>query len=454
MYKLDFFSQPPQIYIFQQKSNNTTLGGVTFILFLIFMIFISLLYIYDFMLNEKYEIEYLKYYSPISKEKREELDSDPKLNPQLTFILDGTDYIKNNYSSNFAFYDYTSGKYYDSPNNVNISQNVSSFNLELVYKCKNYDDNECSLREEDKIISYYETYFGFYFGHPTFILDHSKPDPFERGHTSYSNYLFDFNNPTSYSLFWKVIKYKNEKTIFEFLDSWRGKKNEYIEGYLDEYIISYFPPTYRIRRVGYFSYDKYKVIGRIQIHNLHHEYEMYKRKDIKFTATLADICAFFTSIKGIISSMLTALYSHNFDNHKMVKKILLKKIKKKNENLQLLPLKDDKDDKSINNLDNNLIGNKEDYYDYEQENLNLGKIRWIHYILNNIYCTNCESNIQERIETCNEIAKKYMSYECILYNQIMFEQLLMDYRWNDNSLKNLTNNDLILKLKNLEFDFT
>jgi hypothetical protein len=122
--------------------------------------------------------------------------------------------------------------------------------------------------------------------------------------------------------------------------------------------------------------------------------------------------------------------------------------------LQLLPLKDDKDDKSINNLDNNLIGNKEDYYDYEQENLNLGKIRWIHYILNNIYCTNCESNIQERIETCNEIAKKYMSYECILYNQIMFEQLLMDYRWNDNSLKNLTNNDLILKLKNLEFDFT
>ena len=47
-----------------------------------------------------------------------------------------------------------------------------------------------------------------------------------------------------------------------------------------------------------------------------------------------------------------------------------------------------------------------------------------------------------------------MSYECILYNQIMLEQLLMDYRWNDKSLKNLTNNDLILKLKNLEFDFT
>ena len=52
--------------------------------------------------------------------------------------------------------------------------------------------------------------------------------------------------------------------------------------------------------------------------------------------------------------------------------------------MQLLPLKDDKDDKSINNLDNYLIDNKEDYYDYEQEILNLGKISWGHYILNNI----------------------------------------------------------------------
>ena len=132
MYKLDFFSQPPQIYILQQKSNQTTLGGVTFILFIIFMIFISLLYIYDFMLNEKYQIEYLKYYSPITGEKRKELDSDPNLNQQLTFILDGTGYIRNNYSSNFAFYDRASGKYYDNPNYLNITQNVSSFNLELV----------------------------------------------------------------------------------------------------------------------------------------------------------------------------------------------------------------------------------------------------------------------------------------------------------------------------------
>ena len=135
----------------------------------------------------------------------------------------------------------------------------------------------------------------------------------------------------------------------------------------------------------------------------------------------------------------------------MVKKILLKKIQKKNEKLELFPLNSDKD--SIN-LDSNLIDNKEDtdYYKKEEGKLNLEKIIWIRYLLNNIYCSNCECNTQDRIETCNEIIRHYMSYECILYNQLMLEQLLKDYRWNDNSLNNLVNNNLIVKLKNLEYE--
>lgn len=451
MYKLDFFSQPPQIYIFQQSSNKSTFGGVIFLFFSIFMIFVSLLYIFDFILNDKFEIEYSKYYSPITERKRELLDSNPQLNPQLNFTFDGTEYIKNNYSSNFVFYEKSSNHYYDNSNIINITQNVSSFHLEILYKCKNIDDNECSLRETDKDISKYKDYFGFDFGYPTFLLDHSKPEPFEKGHISWSNYLFDFNNPVCYSLFWKIIKYKNEKTLFQFLDSWRGKNNEFTEGYIDHTNMSPIPPTYRLRRVGIFSYDQYKVIGRIRIHNLHNEYDEYIRKDIKFLSTLADICALFTSIKAIITSILTFLYSNSFDNHKMVKNILVKRIKK-NEKLELFPLEYNKD---TSNLDNQLIDNKVYFNsDYEKETLNLGKINWLHYLLNKIYCTKCGFNIQDRIETCNEIIQKYMSYENILYNQIIFERLLMDYRWNDNSLKNLCNNNLIIKLKNLEFGFT
>ena len=152
--KLDFLSQPPPFYIFQQNTNKTTFGGVTFIIFIIFMIFFSLLYIFDFILNEKYEIEYLRYYSSISSQKREILDSNPELNPQMSFFFDGSYYIRNNYSSNFAFYEKISNKYYENVNFVNITQNVSSFQLELLYKCKDISDDECSLRDKDKNISY------------------------------------------------------------------------------------------------------------------------------------------------------------------------------------------------------------------------------------------------------------------------------------------------------------
>ena len=150
----------------------------------------------------------------------------------MSFYFDGSYYIKNNYSSNFAFYDKTSYKYYEAVNLVNITQNVSSFHLELMYKCQDISDDICSLRDKDKNISKFKNYFGFDFTYPSFILDHSKPDPFERGHNISSNYLFDYNYPVSYSLFWKVIKYKNEKTLFQFLDSWRGKKMNILRGIL------------------------------------------------------------------------------------------------------------------------------------------------------------------------------------------------------------------------------
>ena len=448
MRQLDFLNQSPQIYIFHEKANKTSFGGCIFILFLLYMIFVSLLYVYDYIVNEKYEIEYSRYYSPISQEKRDLLNSDPELNPKLNFILDGTYYIRKNYSSDFAFYDRISRKFYYDVNYLNISKKVSEFFVELLYRCKGIDDDVCSLRDEDKDISDFGEYFGFDFTYPSFILDHSKPDPFDKEHNISSNYLFNMNNPVQYSLMWKVINYKNQKGIFQFLDSWRGNKNEYKAGYIDEVKNSPLPPQYR-----WSLSFRYKVIGRIQIHNLHIDYEEYKRKQIKFLSILANIGALFSSIKGIIASFF-ALYSNHFDNHKMIKNILLKKIEKnseyKNKKYELLPIKKEN---NKDNLTNNLIINETDDENVP-ENENLKKISWFQYLLNNIYCKKLEFNVQERIDVCDEIVKTYMSYDCILYNQIMFEQLLMDYQWNDASLKELSSNKLVLKLQNLEFEYT
>jgi len=133
------------------------------------MILVSILYIFDYILNEKFEIEYSKYYSPITREKREFLDTNPELNPQLNFIFDGKEFINKNYSSNFVIYEKLIDKYNDNVDFLNITQNVSSFHLELLYLCKDINDDECSLREEDKSISKLQNYFGFQLGVPAFF---------------------------------------------------------------------------------------------------------------------------------------------------------------------------------------------------------------------------------------------------------------------------------------------
>lgn len=456
---LDFFSQPPNIYIFHEKKNQTSFGGFIFILFVIFMILISILYIYEYYSNEKFNIEYSRYYSPITSTQRDLFNSNPELNPELNFTLDGTQYVKRNYSSYFTFY-YGNGQRlrYD-VNHAVFTKKASEFIVELLYKCTDIHEKKCDLREEDKDFSiYHDNYYNFDFSYPTFTLNHSRAEPFEFGHKLNNNFLFNFDNPVTYILQWKIVRYKNQKGIFQFLDSWRGNKNEYIAGYIENTGPTPLPKMYR------FSYSAmYKVIGRIKLYNLHTEYEEYKRSEIKILSVLAEIGALFTSIRGIIVFFFS-FYSSHFDNHKMIQNILFKKIKDsyeyKGNKFELSPIKED------NNASNNIIKDslancliideiKEDNKaKNNSKNMNFKKLSCFNYLLNNIYCKKLKLNSQDRIDVSDEIVKTYMSYEYILFHQIMIEHLLMDYKWNDYSLKEIRNNKLLIKFQNLEFGFS
>jgi hypothetical protein len=48
---------------------------------------------------------------------------------------------------------------------------------------------------------------------------------------------------------------------------------------------------------------------------------------------------------------------------------------------------------------------------------------------------------------CNKIVLKYTSIDNVLRNQIILGNLLKDYKWNDPSLNNINNNELIIQLK-------
>ena len=96
---LDFLIMPPQFSIFKKETNKTQFGGVLFLIYLIVMFFISLAYILDYAVNDKYEIEFSLVNSFFSKKNPIDISYgrfDSGVNPEINFIF----YVGINYALN------------------------------------------------------------------------------------------------------------------------------------------------------------------------------------------------------------------------------------------------------------------------------------------------------------------------------------------------------------------
>ena len=117
------------------------------------------------------------------------------------------------------------------------------------------------------------------------------------------------------------------------------------------------------------------------------------------------------------------------------------------------------EDNFINNSSININDDKENDSDDNGEIISSDKQRILHkysfiqFFLINCYCKRCnkckKSKQQEMLNLCNTLTMKYLSVDSILYNQMKFENFIKDYKWKNNSLNNIENNELFLKLKNL-----
>ena len=183
----------------------------------------------------------------------------------------------------------------------------------------------------------------------------------------------------------------------------------------------------------------------------------------------ADVSALAMTILSIFAFVFGNYYSGNFDNYKIIEKVLSKE-KKINRFVNKDISEDTNDDKKkhIELIDNNgkseaLIDNNTEgkdtiipaKKDIEEINVNreedrtIPKLRFIDFIMNSFYNDNCckSSNRQQIISSCNDLVAKYYTIEDIIYNQIKIENLLKDYKWNDPKLNNIENNEAIIELK-------
>jgi hypothetical protein len=316
------------------------------------------------------------------------------------------------------------------------------------------------LRDEFDISSYY-----LYFAYDGFTLDHqneNKPIIKAKDNNQFFHrrYNLNFNKTINVKNKWETILYTEKKGYFQ-------KDSSDSCGYIESSDSFYYDDLlYDINKK---NNKKYIFLSYFTFNNDNTQYIEYFRKRVSELDLLANflslVANIFTGVKFIFS-----FYSSNFNNFKIIEKILNRQPKKNYkinnnplemedyENKKFISIRDDfsenniqKDiEKTESNNDSDFHKFKDDDCDDDKSSTDSKRIKKLHFFdffLNNIYCCLKKKKPQKIIHKCNQIIEKYASIDMLIKNQILIENLLKDYKWNDPNLNNVENNNLFVELK-------
>jgi hypothetical protein len=404
-------------------------------------------------MNDKYTIEYGIY--------QEGLSSKEEYDPTLDFSIDLLYDENTNLSDRFYIYDDYKGRFVG--RNEKFSSKLSELSIGIVYKCEN---ESCLINEDDKTLFNYIALLKY----QGYIFDHQGDIPLYKsdGINYITSHFFFFQKPQLELLKWGIIKYYEKKyflSIFSYIFGNEGE--ELIGGHFTNKMYFFMDQVIdpRLEKITV-NETTYKLLSLILASTDVEQYEEYKRTKIGILDILSNIFALSLTIFNAFVYVFCRYYLINFDNYKIIEKILSKerRIKKyfhkdistdknddRNKQIELIDNIDKADyllDKDDNLETKDIIDEKKDY-EVENEERNIPKLRFIDFLMNNIYFQKCcnVSNRQQIISSCNNLVSKYYTIEDIIYNQMKLENLLKDYKWNDPNLKYIENNEFIVQLK-------
>ena len=473
--KLDFLSSPPQMYFLQKRTNQTIFGGILFIIFILITLNIVIVYVLDFYLNDRYDIRYSMYKN--FTENYEKYNEKEELNHILNFSIDLKKITEDVEVTNL------SGQFFILNENFSILERntvmpgtPSNMSFFVVYLCF----GECLIDEND---STNFTYI-FNFSYSGYKIDHqSDTIPLEKNsdkYPFYKEFYFSFNKSSIYNVHWGIIKYREEKGLLGLFDNLTNKKNIFTSIDMDTIEQINTENALELEEDPGFLVMKLKILCIINMNNNLNRYVEYTRLKKSLLDVFANIGSLFSTIFTLFN-FIFKFYSNNLNNYTIIKEILYRSktevlnndvkiprsktikfdnINRKNKDIIYDDNKSFDTSKSVPfkskriNISNKIkIKKDKNDNDKKADNINynfgnLIEINFIHFLLNNVYFKR-KNRIKEQkvIDICNKILSKYTSIDIFLYNQIIFENLLKDYKWNDNNLKYIGNNILVKQLK-------
>ena len=514
MNSLDFLNIPPQYYIFGKKNNQTNFGGVLFLIYIIVMIFISLIYILDYSLNDKYDVESYTIDGFNGKEIKDDYETKNNsiLNQKVFFTISlevnkFTD-IDIDELVNRTFLKYDRGLYKgyliqechgstgacDILIVFKISKKIYDFcdlgypdyfpeqKIFVLYKCNDFG---CEDYVGDSFFNYISVSTNY------FEIDHEASTPLiiskcdreriESCRSGFSETFSESKSTIDLKLKLSTIFYEEKKGISRLFDRLFNRTNKYEISYIDSE--RSLKNTHNQPTIFYPDYEdeydiferQYAVISEISTES-NSIYTLYKRSEIGFMDVIANIGALFSTLHSVFG-FIYLYYSINFDNYKIIEKIMQtrindgqdfgtrsRQIKLDNNKISEIelsnldyeknnistPFMNDISDKEDEKEKNNIVNKTKEENNIKIYNRTLPKFSFFDFYFNNIYFSCCKRrNKQDILDICNKIISKYISVDSILYNHLLFENLIKDYNWKNPGLNNILNNELIKEINDL-----
>ena len=457
MRKIDFISKSPQLFIFQNGANQNNLGGILFLIYLVILLLLTIVYLYDYLNNDKYQFNYNLItetydndsFKNIISKKNDKLS----VNLEVKFSLSKDRQYKNFNSENFFMWDENNRRTLN-PNETYII-NTSNFSLVVLYIC---NGTNCTIREEDKIKERCYYLNMYYKG---FTLNHQDPkEPIKRNNKYTPMYVEFLEKTYIYYLNWELIEYEEEKGVFsKNFDSITGKDNTFYGGQFKSKQV--FLDDGHVGQM-YANYENNSVLALLylEIQPNYLQYDKYTRKGRSFLNVLAEIAALSSTIINLMGLSYGFFYSKNYDNYKIVENILSKKLRininqtledKEESKIELktdLNDNNDQDEEKEKEAIDDINNTDEVHSDKNIKAIKLPLMRFYDFLVHKLYfkCFG-HSNKHALIESCNDVLKRYISIENLIYNQIRLESLFKDYKWNNPLYDLHEKNDFLIQLQ-------